>query len=200
MKYGELTFGQMEAIVNKLGGMEGVKQLLSGELVVFMAAKVWKTWRTLKLGVGPKTADEFLEAIKKAKFEVSDWAKDILGKEAFAESVSSEDVEVELVIASVADLGFKEGARYEDICKRAVELGLDLCPAEVGPQLRLQYLDQPKGEVLFIAMRAITVSCGDLSIFDVERSDVGELGLDGDRGFPGYFWRGDDRFVWLRRK
>lgn len=30
MKYGELTLGQMEAIVNKLGGMEGVRRFLAG--------------------------------------------------------------------------------------------------------------------------------------------------------------------------
>ncbi|MEK7066059.1 MAG: hypothetical protein AAB965_00635, partial [Patescibacteria group bacterium] len=34
MKYGELTMGQIEAMVNKLGGMEGVQRLLSGELVI----------------------------------------------------------------------------------------------------------------------------------------------------------------------
>ncbi|PIR72123.1 MAG: hypothetical protein COU42_02245 [Candidatus Nealsonbacteria bacterium CG10_big_fil_rev_8_21_14_0_10_36_24] len=33
MKYGELTLGQIEAVVNKLGGMNGVNKLLSGELV-----------------------------------------------------------------------------------------------------------------------------------------------------------------------
>ncbi|MDO8495220.1 MAG: hypothetical protein Q7S32_01675 [bacterium] len=33
MKYGELNLGQIEAIVNKLGGMDGVQRLLSGELV-----------------------------------------------------------------------------------------------------------------------------------------------------------------------
>jgi hypothetical protein len=31
MKYGELNLGQIEAIVNKLGGMEGVRRLLAGE-------------------------------------------------------------------------------------------------------------------------------------------------------------------------
>ena len=30
MKYGELNLGQIEAIVNKLGGMEGVQRFLSG--------------------------------------------------------------------------------------------------------------------------------------------------------------------------
>ena len=34
MKYGELTLGQTEAIVNKLGGMAGVRRLLADELVV----------------------------------------------------------------------------------------------------------------------------------------------------------------------
>lgn len=34
MKYGELNLGQVEAIINKLGGMEGVQRFLSGELVV----------------------------------------------------------------------------------------------------------------------------------------------------------------------
>lgn len=34
MKYGELNLGQVEAIVNKLGGMEGVQRFLSGLVVV----------------------------------------------------------------------------------------------------------------------------------------------------------------------
>jgi len=34
MKYGELNLGQIEAAVNKLGGMDGVRRLLSGDLVV----------------------------------------------------------------------------------------------------------------------------------------------------------------------
>lgn len=34
MKYGELNLGQVEAIVNKLGGMNGVQRFLSGEIVV----------------------------------------------------------------------------------------------------------------------------------------------------------------------
>lgn len=34
MKYGDLNLGQIEAIINKLGGMHGVKCFLSGELVV----------------------------------------------------------------------------------------------------------------------------------------------------------------------
>ena len=36
MKYGELNLGQIEAIVNKLGGMDGVRHFLSGETVIKM--------------------------------------------------------------------------------------------------------------------------------------------------------------------
>ena len=34
MKYGNLTFGQMEAVLNKLGGMDGVALLLADEIVL----------------------------------------------------------------------------------------------------------------------------------------------------------------------
>jgi hypothetical protein len=70
-------------------------------------------------------------------------------------------VELDLVVLSVFELGFgdqashndiKLGAAVEvslhDIYARAIALGFDLCPAKVGPALRLNYLDQPLGEFL----------------------------------------------------
>lgn len=196
MKYPKMDWGTMEAVVNKLGGEEGVKRFLSGELIVSATAKVWKTWRTIKLGTGLKTADEFRKAIKKAVMRIGDWGNDILGKPAF--TASPEEVEVELVVASVAELGFKDGATRKDIYTRAQELGLDLCPPEVGPQLRLQYKDQPKGEWLIIAMEPISGSDGLLRVFRVEH-DGGVLWLLGYYGRPGCFWSGH-RFVFVRRK
>ncbi|PCI89444.1 hypothetical protein COB18_03970 [Candidatus Kaiserbacteria bacterium] len=41
MKYGELTLGHVEAVVNKLGGMEGVQKFLSGELTVSESESPW---------------------------------------------------------------------------------------------------------------------------------------------------------------
>jgi hypothetical protein len=40
MKYGELNLGQVEAIVNRLGGMDGVQRFLSGESMVKMVEHV----------------------------------------------------------------------------------------------------------------------------------------------------------------
>lgn len=197
MKYGELTLGQVEALVNKLGGMEGVQRFLSGELLVSATAKVWKTWKTIQLGTGLQTADDFRKEVVKAGMKISDWANDILGKPAFTATTS--ETEVELVVASVAELGFKDGATRKDIYVRAQEFGLDLCPPEVGPQLRLQYTDQPKGEWLVIAMEPITVSDGYLGLFRV-RHDEDVRWLRAVNGGPDDFWYGSHRFVFLRRK
>ncbi|MEK7185229.1 MAG: hypothetical protein AAB726_01265 [Patescibacteria group bacterium] len=156
-----------------------------------------KVWKTLKLGTGIKDAAGFRTAIKAAGMKVGDWANDILGKPAF--TASETEQEVNLVNLSVAELGFKDGARYDQICAKAQELGLELCPNEVGPQLRLQYTDQPKGEWLIIATESIADSHGDLSVFGIEHDD-GELWLGAHDGDPGDVWDADDRFVFVRRK
>jgi len=197
MKYAEMDWGTMEAVVNKLGGMDGVKQFLRGELMVSTAIpRQFPIWKTVKLGLH-KSTDEYRKAMKSAKNKVGDWANDILGKPAF--TCATEETDVDLVVLSVAELGFKDGAKYSEICARALELGLELCPAEVGPALRLAYKDQPRGEWLIIAMEAIAGSGGDLHVFDVEH-DLGELWLFGSHGHPEYFWDSAYRFVFVRRK
>ena len=124
-------------------------------------------------------------------------ANDILGKPAF--TVATEETELDLVVVSVAELGFKNGATREQIYSRAEERGLDHCPAEVGPQLRLQYADQPKGEWLVVGMEPITDSGGDLELFGVERGDSG-LWLSSCFDDPGGVWSSDDRFAFSLRK
>ncbi len=156
-------------------------------------------WKILQLGTGLTTATDFRTALKKAGCRIGNWANDILGQPTFTASVSVVEQVIRLVVASVAELGFNRGASYEKICARARELGLQLCPPEVGPQLRLQYTDQPLSEWLVIAMEPISDSSGLLSVFYVERDDVG-LWLRSCRGDPGDFWLGHYRFVFVSRK
>ena len=156
-----------------------------------------KVWKTIKLGTGLKTAKDFRKALKKSGNRIGDWGDDILGQPAF--TVSKSEVEVDLVNISVAELGFKDGATRKDIYDRASELGLQLCPAEVGPQLRIQYADQPKGEWLRIAMEPIADSDGLLNVFDVAYGRDGRW-LGGSHGRPDDFWGGDNRFVFLHSK
>ena len=128
-------------------------------------------------------------------FTIYDSAREILQKITF----SKESKEYDFVSFSVEQLGFPNGATLKEIYAKAKDLGLELCPAEVGPLLRLNYPDQPNGEYLRIAMETINDSDGDARLFEVLCSS-GERKLvalwdDPDR-------RGDsgDRFVFLRRK
>ena len=50
MKYGELNLGQIEAVVNKLGGMDGVSRFLSNEQLVVKAAELLKLVREAAVG------------------------------------------------------------------------------------------------------------------------------------------------------
>jgi hypothetical protein len=194
MKYGELTLGQVEAIVNKLGGMEGVKRFLSGEPIIKQAKRKFKIWKTIKLGTG-KTADDFRQVLNVGEFRLSEWASDILGKRDF--TIVAEETEVDLVKVTVAELGFKKGARRDQIYARAKELGLELCPPEVGPQLRLQYQDQPNGEWILVAMEPIIGSGGYPLVFYVERPASG-LWLLSIWGHPDLFWSAGSQWVFCR--
>ena len=184
----DLTAGQLNDIVNKLGGPRKALIFLRGETIF-----------TTKLGTGLTDAEAFREALKKGGHGISDWGNNIIDQPSFQASIAKEATDVDLVVLSVAELGFKDGARYTDICQQAIDRGLMLCPAEVGPQLRLQYQDQPKGERLIIAMEAISDSDGDLLVFCVECRE-GFLLLDGHYGNADQLGVGCSHFVFLRRK
>jgi hypothetical protein len=118
---------------------------------------VFKTWKTIKLGTGLKTANDFRYALKESNIIFDDWGRDIFNCTGF--SVESKETTLDLIIVSVSELGFETGATRKEIYKRAKEFGLDLCPAEAGPQLRLQYLDQINGLItskLVIGMQPVT--------------------------------------------
>ena len=112
---------------------------------------------------------------------------------------------------SVAALGFPEGAFTREIIGsegdrdlfgnsapftggRGNQLGLELCPPDVGPHLRLDYADQPSGERLYVAMKPITASDGEPRIFVVGYNSAG-LSLDAARARPDDKWAPDDTFV-----
>ena len=195
MKYGNATLGQVEAVWNKLGGEEGVQLFLAGEPMVSAPVRIWKTWKTIKLGTGLKTAADFRKALKAGGFRIGDWANDILGKPAF--SAATKEVEVELVKVLVRELGFKNGATRQEIYQRAQELGLKICPNEVGPQLRLQYKDQPNGEWIVVAMEPMTDALGNLGLFFVRHDGDGRW-LGGFYGNSDCVWRAGLEFVFCK--
>jgi len=197
MKYGKLTLGEIEAMTNKLGGIEGVKRFLSGEMVIKETERKFKTWKTIKLGTGLKTAEDFRHALRYYGFNLSGWASDILRNPAF--TVAPEETEVDLVKVTVGELGFKKGALRNQIYERAKDLGLELCPPEVGPRLRLQYKDQLNDEWILVTMEPILGSNGGPNVFSVGR-DGSKLWLHGGWSNPDDFWGADDQWVFCRSR
>jgi hypothetical protein len=152
-------------------------------------------WKTIELGTSLKTADDFRRALREGGFKIGDWGNGIHGKPAF--TAATNETEVDLARVTVSELGFKEGARRGQIYERAKQLGLELCSSEVGPQLRLQYKDQPRGEWLLIGMEPILASDGYPNIFCV-RHGGSELWLYGCFGFPAYLWNAGSQWVFVR--
>ncbi|SRR6266700_1464148 len=152
------------------------------------------TRKTIKLGAH-KNDTALRDAIEYAGMKLDNWGRSLLRRT----DTATEETDVDLVVVSAAELGFKKGAKYSEICARALELGLELCPAEVGPALRLAYKDQPRGEWLLIAMNAISGSDGDLRVFIVEH-DRDELWLYGFIRLPDLFWYSSFRVIFVRRK
>ncbi len=132
------------------------------------------------------------EALDKENIYTSDWGKDILQKTEF----SKESKEYDLVRFSVAQLGFPNGATTDEIYKKAEELGLELCPAEVGPLLRLQ--SKIKDWTL-IAMEQVTDRGGGPNIFSL-LSDGDQLRLNGRYASSGKQWDSYLQFVFRFRK
>jgi len=140
--------------------------------------------RKMEAEIGGQSKEDLIKEIK-AKFKVSDYAESMLKNADF--TVSQEKENLTLIHLKVQDLGFSSGATTKEIFEKAEELGLELCPAETGPQLRKQYLNQPLNEWLRIAMKPIPGSDGDPSVFDLECYDDG-LWLRSYWTRPGFGW------------
>lgn len=106
---------------------------------------------------------------------------------------------INLIRLTVKDLGFERGATTDEIYKRAEEIGLELCPAEVGPHYRLKYTDQPLGEWLSVAMKQIIGRDGFPCVFRLVRF-AGGLWFDSSWAKPASRWGSSNVFIFRLRK
>ncbi|WFU45211.1 hypothetical protein QA640_34135 [Bradyrhizobium sp. CB82] len=148
------------------------------EVLVSSAANV-PAWKTITLGT---FANSFAlrNALDASGCNVGGLAAEILARPAFV--VSSTKKNVELVTVSAAELGFTtDSVTLAAIYARAKQLGFRLAAPETGPQLRLQYLDQPMGEFLIIGMEPIKTWGGEQVILNVANGGAGLIliGQDG---------------------
>ena len=113
-----------------------------------------------------------------------------------------------IVALSVAELGFGGGATYGQIAERALESGFFECPLELGPHLRLQFLDQPDAAMPLTHGRAppgsLTIASGPLDDADETAKGFylshveGVLWLRGYWSWAGHVWSPEDVLVFGR--
>ncbi|MCP3471725.1 hypothetical protein NLM33_15490 [Bradyrhizobium sp. CCGUVB1N3] len=137
------------------------------------------TWKTIRAGTFANSI-ALRNALDAMGCGVGGAAAEILARPTF--TVTSKTTEVKLVAVSAAELGFKtDTVTLAAIYARARQLGFELAGAEVGPQLRIQYLDQPIGEFLIIGMKPIKTWGGEPTILNVANGGAGLIliGQDG---------------------
>ncbi len=159
MKYPKLNLGQMEAMVNKLGGMAGVSHFLSGASSVITTTSLYKkftTWKTVE--IGKYSEEEYYEMLKNVCSGKNSVTAKSLSHIIF---LASKHKNVDLALVSNIDLGFNSSTTQKEIYERALSLGLKFCGIEIALALRLQYLDQPKNETIRMAMEYISMSEGE---------------------------------------
>jgi len=160
--------------------------------------------------IGTKSKEELIKELNERetsnnpeeKIYISDYARNMLQKPEF--TINSKSEKLNLIKLKVQDLGFPGSATTDEIYKRANELGLELCPPEVGPHLRLNYekvfgREQAKGEYFRIAMKQMTDSDGNPSVFHVNRYDGGKRWLRSNWAKPDNSWNPENEFVFSRK-
>jgi hypothetical protein len=152
-------------------------------------------WKTIRIGTAANKWD-LHRALDAANCGIGDSAEDMFAQREFL--VSATKIETDLVSVSLAQLGIAR-ASLQDIYARAQSLGLALAAAEVGPQLRLQYFEQPLGEFLNIAMTPIRARDGKPAIFVVGNGGAGLL-LTGANAGEATEFHGSARFVFVRQR
>ena len=155
--------------------------------------------------VGGLTTSELLEELRRNAISMNESAERIFASERF--TISATRYSATTVELAVQDLGFPQGATTAEIVARAGALGLDLCPVELGPHLRLQYLDQPEG-YWGQPERTHQAPSGSITIVSEPLDDdddfpkgfylrriKGVLWLRGYRSGPEHVWQPDDHLI-----
>ncbi len=152
--------------------------------------------RLESLTIGGKSVKELQEEMRSENINISGYVRDMLESPDFVTQQNKEDID--LVRLKVGDLGLGGSPTTDQLYEKAKELGLDLCPAEVGPQMRLTYKDQPLYEYFNIGMKQIADSDGCPDVFTLDHGDDG-LWLSDYWARPEDGWAPVDEFVFRLR-
>lgn len=136
--------------------------------------------------IGGKTRKQLKCEFKTPPFQLSEYAEDLIDR-AGEFATPSEEEPMELIFPRVREMGLTGTPITDQVYQRGLDLGWSLCPAKVGPHLRLQDREQPLGSVYWIAMEPIADRDGYPSVFGLAHNQNG-LWLYGSWTEPTRVW------------
>lgn len=144
---------------------------------------------------GGVAKDELLRRLRHNGIRMNTYADRLFADPDFATTPVPHDVRV--VFVSMAEIGLPDGGRYREILAHAASKGLEPCPLELAPHLRLDYRDQPEGPYLTVASAERSPDPDTPNGFYIRHLD-GELWLRGYESGPENAYAPDfSRFVFL---
>ncbi|MFZ2664100.1 MAG: hypothetical protein WAX66_01955 [Patescibacteria group bacterium] len=155
----------------------------------------WLVCRTIKIGTH-RDGKSLLKSLK----ELGAWM--IEGDDGVFNEIklSKFKQSLDLMVASVEELGYPQGTTTENIFKAGIEQGGDLCPAEAASYYILQHGNDLKpGDSLSFATESIKNSDGAFYLFHVKKL-CGVYWLSAFYSKPTHFWGASNRFVFVCRK
>jgi hypothetical protein len=160
--------------------------------------------------IGGLTKTQLIEKLQQSFILMNEYGERLFADDRF--TTSEIKYTLQTVELTVGDLGFPDGATTTLIFTKARELGLELCPLELGPYLRLEYLDQTEGYSGDSLQRhqapsgSITIASEILTEDDdfpkgfYLRKINGVLWLRGYRADHLHVWNSHDQFVFCHNK
>lgn len=197
MKYGNLNLGQIEAIVNKLGGYEAAMRFLRGELTVSEPTRRWREQDGVIYFIvvsDGTTGPEWIGRLEKKGFQVGDYAKSLLRSSDFkpTNGVTTE-------IAVLKGMLFEDSERItRKIRTEADKQNFTKPNAEVACLIREMFTNE---EIKEMGLMRFVVMHEPINDFDVDpyllrvgRRDGGRW-LDAFCDMPGIGWDRDSGFA-----
>lgn len=180
----------MEAIVNKLGGMEEVSKFLRGELSVSEPTRNWREEDGViyfSVTSDGTTGPQWIERLEGKGFRIGDYAKSVLRNENFkpTNGVTTE-------VAVLKGMLFEGNKRIaKNIRTEAANRSLETPNAEIACLIREKFTDEEikaMGLTWIVAMHEdIKDSVGDPFLLNADRSGGGRW-LNAYYGKPGSRW------------
>lgn len=185
-----MSFGTMEAVINKLGGMEGVQRFLRGDLTVSEPTRSWREEGGViyfSVTSDGTTGEAWIKRLEDKCFRVDDYAKQVLRSPDF-KPTNGATTEV----AVLKGMLFEDNDRIKKkICAEADKRKLSKPNAEIACLIREKFTDkeiEQMGLWYIVAMHEpINDSDGDPSLLCASR-DCGGQWLFADYAEPGGSW------------